>query len=1292
MSKPFIYIYQYFAANRKIFYLVFGLVFLVTGYYSLKIKPEEDISRILPKDRQSEKLGEIFQNGRFVDRLVLIISEKDSSKRDPESITLFADSFSVRLKREYPGLVSAVENRVNDSLVPRLLGIMTEHLPVFMEPDDYRFIDSLRDPALVTGILKKDIQTLSSPAGFVMKPFITGDPLGIGSPVLRKIRQIQYDDNFDLYDGHIITKDERYSLIFIRPVFSSDNTGKNKLLLEGMDQVTTALQQEGFSGIDARYFGGAAVAVGNAVQLRKDTILTLGLTSVFLVLFISFYFKRKRAPILILVPVVQGVLFSLSIIYWIKGTISVIALAAGCVVMGIAINYSLHVYNHFRHRRDMRDVLEDLSFPLTIGSLTTIGGFLCLQFVKSDILKDLGLFAALSLIGASLSSLIFLPQMIGVRTGERSPGRLPGRDSWINRFSELKPEKNKWLIGMIFAITIFLGFFVNRVQFDQDILHMNYMPENLKSAENILDNINAYSLRSVYLVTEGKNLEEVLRKQEAVNTKINDLKQSGIVRKQSGVFQIIISDSLQDERIRFWNRYWTADRKAVILKNLDEAGMRLGFSKSAFEPFRQSLDRSYFPLNAETENFLRSAIASDYIIEKKDKVSLVNLLRVEVKDKSKVYGAFQNDPDLVVIDRQFMTSRLLGLVTADFNQIGWMVSILVFAVLLLTYGRIELALVSFIPMLIAFIWILGIMGLAGMQFNIVNIILSALIFGLGDDYSLFIMDGLLQEYKTGKKNLSSYKSSIILSAITTLAGLGVLVFAKHPALRSIAFISITGILSVVFIAQVLIPFFFRFLITNRIQKGRFPWTGAGLIKSVFSLSYFAVGSWLVTILGFFLIKWNPWAGSRARWIYHKVLSSYTWSVLYIMGNVKKKIVNPQGEDFSKPCVMIANHQSFLDILVMTMLYPKVILLTNEWVWNSPVFGKLVRIAGYYPVANGIENSIPYLREQVAAGYSIAIFPEGTRSADDTIRRFHKGAFFIAEKLDLDILPIMIHGTGYTMSKNDFLLKDGYITIEYLPRIKPGDDRFGNDYTENAKSVGRYFRQEYSGLKSECEQPFYFREQLVYNYIYKGPVLEWYLRVKIRLEKSYRQIHQLLPKEGRILDIGCGYGFMSYMMQFCAAARQVTGYDYDEDKIKVASHCFSRNAMIQFKHADVNELEIEPADAIILSDLLHYLHPDQQESIIKKCIQALRPDGILLIRDGDRDLENKHKKTRLSEFFSTRLFAFNKTKGQPLHFMSGKSIHDLARRHHMDCRALDQSAVTSNLLFVISHPVKAYEKV
>jgi len=1292
MAKLILHIYDYFESHRKTFFTVFIGLFIITGFFAIKIKPEEDISRILPKDRQSEKLNEILHNSRFADRLVLMISMEDSNQVSPEKLASYADTFSAEIRYQYSPFLRAVDEGISDSLFPQLLNLVTDHLPVFLEPADYAYIDSLKDPAKINEILAQDIRKLSSPEGLVMAKLISRDPLGIASPVLKKIRRLQYDENFELYDGHIISRDGRHMLLFLSPEYPADNTGKNTRLLEGIDKLIRDLRVKGFEGLEVNYFGGIAVAAGNATQLRKDTFLTLGITTLFLILFISWYFKKKSAPFLIMLPVVLGALFSLSLIYLIRGRISVIALAAGSIVFGIAINYSLHVYNHFRHRRDMRAVLEDLAFPLTIGGLTTIGGFLCLQFVQSDILKDLGLFAAFSLIGASLSSLIFLPHLISKPLSHSDSTKKTGRRSWILQLAGYHPEKNKWILGLIFILTLVLAFFVHRVGFDQDVMHMNYMQEKLRKAESSLNKINDYSLRSVYLVTDGTNLEDALEKQESVNEKINELQQNRIIKKSSGVFQILVSDSLQNTRIRYWNKFWTEKRKADLMLNLKQAGLSLGFKDSAFDPFLQTLHSDYQILNDTETGFLKTGVASDYIIEKPGHVSLVNLLKVDPENKNSIYRRFAGDPAVTVIDKQYMTTQLLSVVTADFNQIGWMVSILVFLVLLLTYGRIELALVSFIPMVIAFVWILGIMGLFGLQFNIVNIILSALIFGLGDDYSLFIMDGLLQEYKTGKKNLPSYKSSIVLSAITTLAGLGVLIFAKHPALRSIALISITGILSVVLIAQVLIPFFFQILILNRVRKGFFPWTAAGLFKSIFSLTYFAVGSWIVTCLGLLLVKLNPFSGPRARYHYHNILSGYTWSVLYIMGNVKKKIINPQKEDFSKPAVMIANHQSFLDILVMTMLHPKVILLTNNWVWNSPVFGWLVRIAGYYPTARGIENSIGYLEKQVKAGYSIAVFPEGTRSPDEQIKRFHKGAFFIAEKLELDILPVLIHGTGYTMSKNDFLLKDGFITIQYLPRIKTGDLFFGVDYTERAKFLGRYFRKQYVQLKKETEQPRYFREQLMYNYIYKGPVLEWYLRVKIRLEKDYQVFHNLLPKQGRVLDIGCGYGFMSYMLQFSAPGREITGYDYDEEKIAVANHSFSRNTNIHFVKADVRHLHTGQADAIILSDILHYLKPDQQESLILKCIETLRPGGMLLIRDGDRDMKKKHDRTRLTEFFSTRFFSFNKTSGHPLHFLSGKTIHDLAIKHHMECRTMDQSAYTSNLLFVITHPVKSYEKV
>src|SRR6202171_647427 len=105
MAKLFLKIYDYFAVNRKVFFTVFILLFVVTGFFALKIKPEEDISKILPKDRQSEKLNEILRNARFADKLVLIISLKDSSRSSPETLVSFSDSFTSRLIRQHPELI-----------------------------------------------------------------------------------------------------------------------------------------------------------------------------------------------------------------------------------------------------------------------------------------------------------------------------------------------------------------------------------------------------------------------------------------------------------------------------------------------------------------------------------------------------------------------------------------------------------------------------------------------------------------------------------------------------------------------------------------------------------------------------------------------------------------------------------------------------------------------------------------------------------------------------------------------------------------------------------------------------------------------------------------------------------------------------------------------------------------------------------------------------------------------------------------------------------------------------------
>lgn len=277
-----------------------------------------------------------------------------------------------------------------------------------------------------------------------------------------------------------------------------------------------------------------------------------------------------------------------------------------------------------------------------------------------------------------------------------------------------------------------------------------------------------------------------------------------------------------------------------------------------------------------------------------------------------------------------------------------------------------------------------------------------------------------------------------------------------------------------------------------------------------------------------------------------------------------------------------------------------------------------------------------------------------------------------------------------MSKGDFLLKNGEITLKILPRIKAnklGQDGLGlNDFGETpadlAKNIGKWFREQYRTLCFELETTRYYREKLIKNYLYKGPILEWYARIKISLENNYEPFHQIVPLSGKITDIGCGYGFLSWMLSFLSPERTILGLDYDEEKIEVAKHISTQTGNVSFQQGDIVQHTFENSDVFIMADVLHYLLPEQQETILKQLFTKLNPNGKIILRDGDADLLNRQKGTWLTELFSTKIFGFNKTQNQ-LHFISGQWLRTFAQTHGFQVKEVDPSKLTSNKVWILS---------
>lgn len=233
--------------------------------------------------------------------------------------------------------------------------------------------------------------------------------------------------------------------------------------------------------------------------------------------------------------------------------------------------------------------------------------------------------------------------------------------------------------------------------------------------------------------------------------------------------------------------------------------------------------------------------------------------------------------------------------------------------------------------------------------------------------------------------------------------------------------------------------------------------------SIFALLFFLLGAFSFTAFAIIYFAVCP-NNEKTRMNYHKALCWLARIITIGIPGVKFKCNNPFNETFDKPAVIISNHQSHLDLMCAMMLTPKMVILTNDWVWNSPFYGKIIRYAEFYPVSKGIDASLEHIKDLVSRGYSVLVYPEGTRSADCSILRFHSGAFFIAEELKLDIIPMFIHGPGNVLAKTARYLSTGEIFIDIKKRISPDDYTFGETYRERTRKFERFYRETYRKIK------------------------------------------------------------------------------------------------------------------------------------------------------------------------------------------------------------------------------------
>ncbi len=1192
MGKLFQATYRFIHRNRwsgliGLFIIVLGLLAIVR-----QIRFEDDITSLIPANKDAQRIQKVLKSITFTDKIVVNIQKGHVGTVD--DLTQYATEFLDSVEVNSAEFVKNIQGRVNEEDLPKTLDLIYSNLPLFLDESDYQQIQQRLASDSITKITQKNYRTLISPSGIVAKKTIIKDPLGLSFIALKKLQQLGIGDDFKLKNGFLLDTNETNILLFITPVHSSNATDKNLPFSERLYALQTKLNTKYQGKIESEYYGAALVAVANAKQIRKDIQFTVSIAMTLLLILMIFFYRKWSLPLILFAPTLFGVLLAVAFLCLIRTKISVISLGIGSVLLGVTLDYALHILTHIRNGKSLENLYQDVAPSILMSSLTTASAFLCLLFLESQALQDLGIFAAVSVTGASVFALLFIPQVY--RTVKAT-----SKKTLLDRLAAYNIHRNKWAILGVFALTTISMFTYGSVAFNQDLTKLNYEPEVLLNARKRLETLTDISSKSIYLATYGEDQESVLHKNDSLYSALEQLQQKGEVISFSSIGALVRSKQSQQQKIQLWNDFWQTEKITTTKKNLMESGNELGFKENTFQQFYQLLEADFKPMEITDFEVVKSFAVDDYIVEDENGTTVTSLVKVDDAHIEPIRARFANEPNTLLIDRQQVNETFLGNLKNDFNSLIGYSLIVVLLILLLFYQSLSLTLVTSIPIFLTWFLTVGIMGLFHIEFNIFNIIICSFIFGLGVDYSIFITNGLLTEYRSGKRTLSTHKTSIILSVITTIAGVGVLVFAKHPVLYTISVVSLIGILCAAFIAFTIQPLLLRLFIGNHRKR---PISLRYLVHSILSFGYFGIGGFLLSVYAWVVLTISPERRMKKNLGFHRIVSKLMGSVLYTNPFVTKKIKNPHTETFSEPAMIIANHTSFLDILSIGMLHPKIIFLVNDWVYNSPIFGWAAKLVGAYPVSGGIENGEDYLKKKVEQGFSLIAFPEGTRSTSNKIKRFHKGAFYLAEQFNLDILPVLIHGNSEVLPKGSFIIRDGSITIEILPRIEAKDASYGTIYSERGKSIGTYFKQEFRRLRNEVETERYWHKTLLEHYRHKGDRV--YNTVKNDLKKNantYFQITKLLGKKARIVHLSEDWGQLDLLLALDAIDRKISLYLKNQEageiiKNNFLTHQYSKvTVMTSIEEALAQEPTILLLDSDIYSKAISEATPSTLNTLI-----------------------------------------------------------------------------------------------
>jgi len=811
MHRIFLPVYNFFKGHKALMYVLMIASTLVFAWFGFKIRLEEDIVKLLPRSSTDNELA--FSEIELKDKVFIqVTSRNPENPVEASALGNAVEEFCGILEKKDSSThyIAGILSSLDTEMAMDAMDFGLTHLPTLVDVRWYDEIEKRLGKEAIDAQMEENYRLVMADETGTDTQLAAMDPLGLREIVMENI--LGKDGSiggFTLEDGHLFCPDKTVALAFISPSFDPMDSGMAGRMVK-MIRKTQKEYEQAHPDIRLYIHGNPQGSVSNASTIKNDVFWTVGLSLLVILVIILLSFHSLTFVWQQVLPIVYGTVFSLACIYWIKGYMSLMALGLGAIVLGVAISYCLHVLIHFYYVGDAEKMLKDESTPVFLGCITTVGAFMGLLFTESDLLRDFGLFATFALLGNTFFALVFLPHFL---RKEQIKFKREHGFPLVERINNLPWDRKSWFILGLVAVIVVGIVFSPRVKFDNDLRNLDYDNPELTESQNLYNEKNADGFAHMYFAAWSEdNLDEALTYNDNLYQSLESLKESGLVKGFVPVTHMLFRpEKNQVERIQAWKAFWTPERIEKLRPVLNRSAIEHNLQPYLFEPFFSLVEADYEPGDLYASGIVPAGLLSNYIEQQESgRFMVFTDVSYELEDQDAVWDAVTANPNVIVLEPFYYCRDMVEIIHDDFSTTLWISSLFVLIVLLISFRNLWISLIAFFPMFISWYVMQGFMAIFGLEFNLINIVISTFIYGIGVDYSIFVMEGLLKEARNGeKKTLEYHKVAIFFSALVLVIVVSSLVFATHPAIHSIGLITLIGMASTILITYSLEPFVFR---------------------------------------------------------------------------------------------------------------------------------------------------------------------------------------------------------------------------------------------------------------------------------------------------------------------------------------------------------------------------------------------------------------------------------------------------------------------------------------------------